>query len=60
MSGVKLEGKRSEYSERTFYLMAVIGECYLGLDTPDQNYFKNKLCKAIKELNELNKQEEED
>ncbi len=55
MKKVELESNREEYSDRTLELLAIIGEAYLGLDTEDERYFRNKIRKALIELDEENK-----
>jgi hypothetical protein len=43
------------YSERAKELLAIIGEAYLGMDTPDVSYYRERLYKAINELDKLEK-----
>lgn len=40
------------YTEREVELLAIIGEAYLGLDSPDRGYYLTRIEKAKKELDE--------
>ena len=54
----KLELEENNYTNREKELLAIIGEAYLNLDTEDENYFRNKIKKALKEWDELDKVDE--
>ena len=46
-----------EYSPRKIELLAIIGEAYLGLGTPDEKFYKQRINQA---LDELDSEEEAD
>ncbi len=54
----KLELEENNYTDREKELLAIIGEAYLNLDTEDERYFRNKIKKALKELDELDRVDE--
>lgn len=52
MDEIKLDTEYS-YREREIELLAIIGEAYLQLDSPNRGYYLTRIEEAKKELEEV-------